>query len=971
MIQKLAEFVTAKPKLIIILCFLLMLPCLLGYFATGINYDLLSYLPDDLESVTSLDILDENFQFAASSIVVLEGMKSKDVVKVKQEIEKIDCVVQVLWTDSIVDTSVPVEILPDFAKDIFYSDDGSATMFIVQYSTSTSDELTLQAVRTIRGILRENCFISGISAAVEDIKEICETEFFIYIAIAVVVALITLSFTMKTLFMPLALFSALACAVILNMGTNFFLGEISFISQCIAAVLQLAVTLDYSIFLVDRFEEELKITPDNNQLAMQKAIKASFVSLFSSSLTTVFGFLALCFMTLTIGVDLGVVMAKGVFFGAVMVLTLLPAILLQFHSILNKFQHKRLVPNFEKISAFTMRHKKAFVILFVVLMIPSYFMKNQMGIYYNIIKALPEDTPSLIALEKIKNDFDMASTHFLILPSDTPSKDVEKIMNEIEKLDGIVDVLSLNTVLGSAIDKSVLPEIVNDICNKDGYTLAMINTTYDAGSNEANIQVQTIRQIIERYCPDGMATGEAVLMCDLAITANRDLILTSVISILAILLLIMFAFKSLSIPFILVLAIELAIFINQTISWIMGTQVSFIAPIVLSCVQLGATVDYAILLTGRYQENLAAGMHSDKAAEKASATAMKSIFQSALVFFTVTASIAITCDIRLITELCVMLARGSIISATIILFLLAPTLNTFESLIKKTSRDWPIPNPLHQKPVFQKTKRNGPKETIPVAATAANAAFQANEQQHTPERRYIQSPGTINPPSARTQARTGNPIQPPMQQVPIQPPAQSLPMRPTPPRPTTSGAQARPVAAQPPRPVQPPTPQYPMPQQGISRRPAAPTPQQGMPQQRPAAPTPQQGMPQQRPAAPTPQQGMYRHPAQQPMHPYPGVPVRTAQQPQGYTVPGYPNPYYPPYPGYAQPMPQYPVKPAQPPVQKPKIPVSSKPAEPQARTFNEINEQRRRKAPAPGIDPFEVNPYANQPSTGKKGGQPR
>ena len=934
--QKLAAFVTARPKLIILISILLMIPSAIGFFATGVNYDILSYLPEDLDSVTSLDILDENFQFAASSIVILEDMPSKDVVKIKEKIEAIECVVQVLWTDSVLDISVPVDILPDFAKDLFYSKDGNATLFIVQYSTGTSDDVTLNAVKDIRKILNEQCFISGISAAVADLKILVESEAIIYVAIAVTVALVTLAFTMETLFMPLALFFALACAVIYNMGTNFFMGEISFVSQAIAAVLQLGVTMDYSIFLIDRFEEERIKTPDDLTTAMQRAIKTSFVSLFSSSMTTVFGFLALCFMSLTIGIDIGIVMAKGVILGVAAVLIILPAVLLQFNSILSKFKHKRLLPRFDRISAFTLKHKKVFAVLLLVLIIPSFIMKDQMGIYYNIIKALPDDTPSLIALDKMKADFDMASTHFLVMPDDAPAKDVEEMLKDIEQLEGIEDVLALNTILGAAIDTSVLPEIVNDLCYKDGYSLAMINSAYDAGSDEANAQVAAMRQIMQQHINGGMATGEAVLMADLAETAGRDLIVTSAISILAILLLIMFAFKSFSIPIILVLSIELAIFINQTISWLMGTSVSFIAPIVVSCVQLGATVDYAILMTSRYKENLAEGMDNDTAAEKASAIAMRSVFQSALVFFTVTGSIALVCDITLISELCIMLARGSLISAIIILFLLAPTLSIFEPLIKKTSLDWPYPDPLRRKPV--RIKEHAPRnehiprkerKKVPVTVAAGTSAQSATEDtaastpKRVPERRYVQPLGTVNPPSARMRTQSAQPM-----------PAQGMS----------------------PRPAQP------VPPQGMPQRPAQPVPPQGMPQ-RPAQPVPPQGMPQ-RPAQPVPPQGM---PIRQ------GVPVRTAAQqpPNAVPMPGGPMPYgyyppqpvYPPYMRTPQGTPQSPV----PPVSQSAQPnQASVPAQQQegatSYSFAQRSAQQRRQRP----DPFEVNPYANRPSTPKK-----
>ena len=967
MIQKLAAFVTKHPKLIILVSFLLLIPSAIGFFATGVNYDILSYLPEDLDSVTSLEILDKNFQFAASSIVILEDMPSKDVVKVKQEIEKLDCVVQVLWTDSVLDISVPVSILPDIAKDVFYSNNGNSTMFIVQYSTGTSDDVTLEAVKTIRSILNEQCFISGISAAVADIKTLVEKEAIFYVAIAVIVALITLAFTMESLFMPLALFAALACAVVYNMGTNFFFGEISFVSQCIAAVLQLGVTMDYSIFLIDRYEEELLVTPDDRISAMQRAIKTSFVSLSSSSLTTVFGFLAMCFMSLTIGLDLGIIMAKGVLMGIASVLIVLPAILLQFHSVLSKFKHKRPLPKFDRISKFTMKHKKVFSILFAVLILPSFIAKDQMGIYYNIIKGLPSDTPSLIALDKMKEDFNMASTHFLLLPDTTPAKDVEKMMTEIEKLEGIEDVLALNTILGSAIDTSILPEIVKDLCYKDGYSLAMINSVYDAGSAEANAQVNEMRQIVAQYSDGGLATGEAVLMGDLAATADSDLILTSAISIIAILLLIMIAFKSVSIPVILVMSIELAIFINQAITWIMGTNVSFIAPIVLSCVQLGATVDYAILFTSRFKENLAAGMSKDEAAEKASSLSMRSIFQSALVFFTVTGSLALVSDITLITEMCVMLARGSLISAVVILFLLPPTMSLFEDIIKKTSKNWPLPAVIPAGIAVEKTARfNKRRFSNPAAAAPVKAKKSADEptaeHKRPPERRYVQPIGTVNPPSKRMQMRSAaygqTPVAP--QQPPVYPP-----MQPPVQTPMGHGFPPAPPQAKPDRP--------PVTAQGIPARPQAAASEPFVPFTPPVQPPVVPpvygpGVP------PMPQQNI---PAQ-PQMPQKGVPVRIAQPgiPQGF--PAAPPTGFVPVQEVPVNVPPYPQQPQDAAVQfnrRPPMPQKATAAEPQPvsrpvqtpppaaaqnRSTEEINARRRSRFQALPPDPFEVNPYANK-----------
>ncbi|MDY5948656.1 MAG: MMPL family transporter [Oscillospiraceae bacterium] len=686
MIEKISHFIAYHPKIILTVATLLLIPCFFGYINMQINYDIMSYLPEDLDSVKGEVILDEVFGNSANAFLVIEDMPSKDVAAVKEKVAAVNGVKSVTWTDTFADISIPQSMLPDVVKNIFYSTDGNATMMMVQFENGSSSEITMQAIKDIKSLMNKQCFLSGVSAIMADTRDLVETEAPIYIAIAVALALIALSFTMESWILPFVLLLALGYAVIYNMGTNLT-GSISYITQSIAAILQLGVTMDYSVFLMDRYDEELLKASDRKE-AMSRAIFKTFVSLVGSSMTTVFGFLALCFMSFTLGLDIGIVMSKGVILGVLSVVIVLPSMLLMFHTPIHRFRHKPLVPKFDGLAAFSVKHRKVIAAVFLILIVPSIVMKNNANIYYDFEKALPQDMSSVASLSKLKTDFNMATTHFVIIDEDIPSRDVSKMVNEFEQVDGISTVLSLNSFVGSAIPEDIIPDSVKEICQKGGYRLMMINSVYGPATDSGNAQIDTLLDILHKYDENGYITGEGALAKDLVTVTDRDFKITSIISIAAIFVLIAICFKSISIPVILVASIELAILINEAISFITGAEVPFIAPTVIGCVQLGATVDYAILMTTRYREELRSGKDKTQAVKDAATASCRSIFQSALVFFCATFGVYLVCNVMLVKSICAMLARGAVISALIIMICLPAILCICEKLIEKTTFNW-------------------------------------------------------------------------------------------------------------------------------------------------------------------------------------------------------------------------------------------------------------------------------------------
>ena len=682
--KHIAKFISYHPKLVAVIAVLLLIPSALGYINTYVNYDLLSYLPEELDSVKGEVVLDETFNSASMSFLVLDNMPAKDIVKLKGKIAEVEGVSSVIWVDDIADISIPASALPEVITQIFYNPEKTSTLMLIRYDGTAISDATVNAISEIRNIMNGECLMSGLGVIMKDTMDLTNSQAPIFIAIAVVTALIIMSFCMESWILPLVLLAALSLAVAYNMGTNVFFGQISYITQCIAAVLQLGVTMDYSVFLIDRFEEEKEKFSDKRD-AMASAIGQAFTALTGSSLTTIFGFLALCFMDLSLGKDIGIVMAKGVFFGVITVVLVLPALILLFDKQIHKYRHRSFIPNFDKLNDFVLKHKKAFVAVFVLLFIPAYLMQANVDVYYSMDKMLPPELSCIAALNKMKDEFNMATSHFIIVDDDIPGSQLVQMENEINELDGITLTVAYNSFVGSGIPDSMIPEALSSLAKTGGKQMMLVNTSYTSATDECNEQLEKLTEIVKSYDPDALITGEGAMYKDLIDVTDHDFKLTSILSIVSIFILIAIIFKSISIPTVLVLAIELAILINKAISFAMGTEISFIAPTVIGCVQLGATVDYAILLTTRFREEIRNGKDKHEAIRSAANASDRSILQSALVFFGATFGVFIFCDISIVRELCSMLARGSLISAGVIILMLTPLLLLLEGFINKTT----------------------------------------------------------------------------------------------------------------------------------------------------------------------------------------------------------------------------------------------------------------------------------------------
>lgn len=685
--KRIAKFISYHPRTITFIAVLLLIPAAIGYINTFVNYDILSYLPGELDSVKGENELDETFNSASMSFLVIEDMPSKDIAALKEKIAKVDNVSSVIWVDDIADISIPQEAIPQVVKDIFYSKDGKCTMMLIQYKYKAVTDQTMKAIEDVRALLNKQCFLSGMGVIMKDTRDLADSQAPIFIAIAIAIALVVMTFCMESWVEPWVLLAALCMAVVYNMGTNFIFGQISYITQCIAAILQLGVTMDYSVFLIDRFEEEKPKYADKRD-AMASAIQGAFISLSGSSLTTIFGFLALCFMDLSLGKDIGLVMAKGVVFGVVTVAVVLPALVLQCDKAIHKYQHRSFIPKFDKLNNFVLNHKKIWVAVFVVLFIPSYIMQSNVNVYYSMDRMLPDNIGCIEALNKMKEEFNMATSHFIIVDDSLDASDLVKMENEIKETAGVTNMVAYNSFVGSGIPDSMIPDELKSIAKSGGRQMILVNTSYVAATDECNEQLTKINNIVKKYDKNGYVTGEGAMYKDLIDITDHDFKLTSVLSILSIFILIAIIFKSISIPTILVLSIELAIFVNKAISFATGTTLSFIAPTIIGCVQLGATVDYAILLTTRFREEMRNGHNKLDAIKIAANASDRSIFQSALVFFGATFGVFLTCDIKIVKEVCLLLARGSLISAGVIVFMLAPLLLVLEGVIEKTTYDF-------------------------------------------------------------------------------------------------------------------------------------------------------------------------------------------------------------------------------------------------------------------------------------------
>ena len=671
---------------ILIISLLLLVPSVLGIISTRINYDILSYLPEDIETMKGQDILMEEFDTGAFSICVVEGMANKDVSALRKQIEAVPHVKTVIWYDSLADLSMPMEILPNDMKEKFVK--GTDTMMAVMYDSSMSSDETMEAVKQIRGLADKQCFVSGMSAVVTDIKDICNQEMIAYVAIAGALSCIILSLAMDSFLAPVFFLLSIGMAILYNLGSNVFSGEICYITQALAAVLQLGVTMDYSIFLWHSYEENQERFPGDKKRAMSHAISNTLGSVLSSSTTTVAGFVALCFMTFTLGMDLGVVMAKGVLIGVICCVTVLPSLILVFDQPISKTKHKPLVPDLGKIAPFVVRHYKIFVTIFLVVLGPALYGYTHTGVYYDLAGTLPKDLPSIQANEKLDQIFQMNTTHILLLDSSLSQKEAGMLKKEMEAVDGVSSVLGMESLVGPAVPLEVIPEEAKEKLMTDHYQMMMISSEYKIASDEVNNQITELNAILKKHDPQGMLIGEAPCTKDLINITDKDFKVVSVVSIAAVFLIILLTFQSISIPIILVSVIEFAIFINMGLPAYTGTVLPFIASVVIGTIQLGATVDYAILMTTRYRKECNRGADKTEAVTIALSTSVSSIVGSALSFFAATVGVAFYSRIDMIGALCTLMSRGAIISMFVAIFILPAMFVVFDRVICATSTNF-------------------------------------------------------------------------------------------------------------------------------------------------------------------------------------------------------------------------------------------------------------------------------------------
>lgn len=670
--------------LILIVVLVLMIPSVLGMAGTRINYDMLDYLPEDMETVIGQNELLEDFGKGAFSFIIVEDMPAKDVAALKEKIEQVDHVETVLWYDSIADLSIPMELLPDKIYNEFNTE--NATMMAVFFDTSTSSDITMDAIREIRQIAGKQCFVSGMSALVTDLKDLCEKEEPIYVGIAVLLACVAMLVFLDSWLVPFVFLASIGMMILLNLGTNYFMGEISYITKALSAVLQLAVTMDYSIFLWHSYNEQ-RTRYDDNKAAMAVAIKETLTSVVGSSITTVAGFIALCFMSFTMGRDLGIVMAKGVLLGVLGCVTVLPALILVFDKPLQKTKHKSLIPNMGGFAKGVVRIFPVFIVIFALLIPPAYYgySKTNDEVYYDMGQCLPEDMEYVIANSKLSEDFDIASTHMLLVDANLPAKSVRSMMKEMEQVDGVKYVLGLESVIGSRIPEEILPESITSILKNDKWELLLINSEYQVASDAVNDQISDLNTILKKYDESGMLIGEAPCMKDMIETTSHDFQVVNAISILAIFIIIALVEKSLSLPFILISVIEVAIFINLGLPHYLGQNLPFIAPICISTIQLGATVDYAILMTTRYKAERIRGNGKKDAVWTALSTSIPSIIVSGMGLFAATFGVAIYSDIDIIGSMCMLMARGAIVSMLAVIFILPALLLLCDKIICATT----------------------------------------------------------------------------------------------------------------------------------------------------------------------------------------------------------------------------------------------------------------------------------------------
>lgn len=669
---------------ILILSIILLIPAVWGYVNTRINYDVLTYLPEDIETMQGQEIMTNDFGIGAFSMLMVDGMEDKEIVKLKEKVEKVDGVENVLWYDSLADISVPQSVLPSKLYDEYNTEDG--TMMAVFFKDGTSSDETMKAITEIRKITGEQCFLSGMSAIVEDTKELAEKETPLYVLIAVALSALVLAITMESIFVPVLFLLSIGIAIVYNLGTNVFFGEISYITKALEAVLQLGVTMDYSIFLMHSYQEQQVRYNGDKERAMAHAISQTFSSVIGSSVTTVAGFIALCFMSFTLGKDIGIVMAKGVIFGVLVCVTVLPSMILCCDKLIEKTKHKPLLPDIGRISDKVTKRYVIYVVAFVILLFPAIYGNNHTGVYYNLDESLPKDLPSVIANTKLKEDYNMNTTHMILVDSSVAGSDVKKMSQEIEKVDGVKWVLGLDNLVGSGVPADMLPESVTGMLKNDKYQLLMVNSTYKVATDKVNKQIEQIDKIMDKYDKGAMLVGEGPLTKDLINITDTDFKRVSAVSIGIVFVIILLLFKSVTIPVILVGVIEFAIFVNMGIPFYTGTKLPFVASIVIGTIQLGATVDYAILMTTRYQRERSRGAGKFDAITTAHKFSAQSIIVSALSFFAATIGVGLYSNIDMISSLCILMARGALISMVVVVLILPSLFMVFDKIIVKTSK---------------------------------------------------------------------------------------------------------------------------------------------------------------------------------------------------------------------------------------------------------------------------------------------
>ncbi|WP_290139522.1 RND family transporter [uncultured Dubosiella sp.] len=685
--EKLSKFIVRYRKIILILSIVLLIPSVFGYLNTKVNYDILSYLPADSESMQAQDILNDDFNLSSVDMLVVNGMKDKDVLKLKKEIQDIKGVDKVIWRDDATDISVPKEAIPENIQKMLYS--GDSTMLIITFKEPTASDTTMNAIAQIKKYAQMDCYLAGFSAITEDTKDLVNQETPIYSLIAVLLCLVVLCLGLKSWVAPIVFLIGIMFPIVYNMGTNVFLGQISYITQALALILQLAVTMDYSIFLLHRYQEE-KTKTDTKEDAMSKAIHATFVSITSSSVTTIAGFLALCAMQLTLGRDIGIVMAKGVILGVVCTVLVLPSLLMAFDKSIEKYTHPVLIKPLKRTPKFVSKHYKAILIAFVLLFIPAIYCQANVGQYYDLTQTLPAELPSVEGTSQLKEKFNMTTTHFVVLDDKVPTKDIQTIIDRIENVKGVTNVLGYEKYIGPGVPSTFEPKAVQEILHNGGKRLIVVNSDYRAATDQENAQLDEIDNIIHEYDKDAKIAGEGALTRDLIQVTNIDFQMVNVVSIVAILLIIAITFKSFSLPFILVLAIEFAICVNMGIPFLTHTQLPFIAGIVIGTIQLGACIDYAILMTTRFKEELQNGLGVKEAVATSIRMTSPSIITSGLSFFAACSGVAMIAKMDMIAALCQLLGRGALISVIVILVVLPSMLIVSQKLIQKTTKNWPV-----------------------------------------------------------------------------------------------------------------------------------------------------------------------------------------------------------------------------------------------------------------------------------------